>query len=176
MRRRSIPRRCPDYERWGEAGTDNPGHAWYSEVGPVDIRIENPQPPRFGQVVRGEQRLWIRLLGSVPGDDPLLHAALLAWLSDKTIADFAPLVHGHRWTDHGADSLSLDHAMWFLRPARADQWLLFRQDAPSTGGGRGLTRGEMAAADGRPVASMVQEVLLTLPPGPSASAGPAPGG
>lgn len=157
------PEQLADYERWGEAGTDNPGHAWYSEVGPVDIRIEDPPEPRIGQPLRGEQRLWIRLSGPVPSDDPLLHAALLAWLSDKTIADFAPLVHGARWTDEGADSVSLDHAMWFLRPTRADQWLRFRQDCPSTGGGRGLTRGDMATAAGDRVASIMQEVLLTLP-------------
>ena len=166
------PETLADYEKWGEAGTDNPGHAWYSEVGPVDIRIEDPPEPRVGQVVRGEQRLWIRLLGSVPGDDQLLHAALLAWLSDKTIADFAPLAHGRRWTDHGADSVSLDHAMWFLRPARADQWLLYRQDSPSTGGGRGMTRGELVTRAGTRAASIMQEVLLTLP---SAEAGPPPG-
>lgn len=159
------PEALANYERWGEAGSDNPGHAWYSEMGPVDIRIEDPPPPQVGQVVRGEQRLWIRLLGTVGSDDPLLHAALLAWLSDKTIADFATLAHGRRWTDHGADSVSLDHAMWFLQRARADQWLLYRQGSPSTGGGRGLTRGELVMPDGVRVVSIMQEVLLTLPSG-----------
>jgi acyl-CoA thioesterase-2 len=168
------PEALADYQAWGEAGTDNPGHAWYGEPGPVDIRIENPPPPRVGQVVKGSQRLWIRLTGQVPDADPLLHAALLAWLSDKTIADFAPLAHGSRWTDHGADSVSLDHAMWFLRPARADDWLLYRQDSPASGGGRGLTRGDFVARDGRRVASVMQEVLLSLPsPGEGRRPGPA---
>ena len=113
--------------------------------------------------MRGPQCLWTRIAGEVPDDSPLLHAALLAWLSDKTIADFATLAHGRRWVDTGADSLSLDHAMWFLRPTRADRWLRFVQESPSSAGGRGLTRGDFVDAAGRRVATAVQEALITLP-------------
>jgi acyl-CoA thioesterase-2 len=151
------------YEAWALAGTDNPDHDVYTEPSPVDIRYEDPQPAGFGQVVRGGQRLWMRLAGNVPGEDPLLHAALLAWMSDKTIADFSTLAHGHRWTDVGANSLSLDHAMWFVRPARADRWVLFAQEAATSTAGRALTRGDMATPEGTRVAVVNQEVLLTLP-------------
>jgi acyl-CoA thioesterase-2 len=131
--------------------------------GPVEVRYQDAPEPRYGQVVRGPQCLWTRIAAEVPWDGPLTHAALLAWLSDKTIADFATLAHGRRWVDTGADSLSLDHAMWFLRPARADQWLRFVQESPSSAGGRGLTRGEFVDVTGRRVASVVQETLITLP-------------
>jgi acyl-CoA thioesterase-2 len=153
-----------DYHAWEAAGTDNPDHDALAAPGPVDIRFQGAPPPAYGQVVRGPQCLWTRIAGDVPGDSPLLHAALLAWLSDKTIADFATLAHGRRWVDTGADSLSLDHAMWFLRPARADRWLRFVQESPSSAGGRGLTRGEFVDGSGRRVASVVQEALITLPP------------
>jgi acyl-CoA thioesterase-2 len=157
------PEALPDYDAWGLAGTDNAAHDVYTVPSPVDLRYETEAEPCFGQVVQGPQRVWARIAGKVPGEDPLLHAALLAWLSDKTAADFAPLAHGHRWTDVGTDSLSLDHAMWFLRPARADRWLLYRQGSPSTTGGRGMTSGELCTPDGTRVAMMVQEVLITLP-------------
>jgi acyl-CoA thioesterase-2 len=159
------PETLPRYEAWALDGTDNPGHDVYTERSPVDIRYEEPPPAAFGQVVRGRQRLWVRLGGDVPGEDPLLHAALLAWMSDKSIADFSTLAHGHRWTDLGANSLSLDHAMWFVRPARADGWLLFEQEAATSVAGRALTRGDMATPQGVRVAAVNQEVLFTLPGG-----------
>jgi acyl-CoA thioesterase-2 len=152
-----------DYHRWEAAGTDHPDHDAVTSPGPVDIRFEGAPPPAYRQVVRGPQCLWARIDGDIPDGSPLLHAALLAWLSDKTLADFAPLAHGRRWVDDGADSLSLDHAMWFLRPARADRWLRFVQESPSSSGGRGLTRGEFVDASGRRVASAVQETLISLP-------------
>jgi acyl-CoA thioesterase-2 len=157
------PETLPDYNGWGLAGTDNAEHDVYTVPSPVELRHEGLEEPHFGQVVQGPQRIWARISGQVPGEDPLLHAALLAWLSDKTAADFAPLAHGHRWTDRGTDSLSLDHAMWFLRPVRADRWLLYRQGAPSSTGGRGMTCGELCTPDGTRVAMMAQEVLISLP-------------
>jgi acyl-CoA thioesterase II len=152
-----------DYHAWEAAGTDNPSHDALIAPGPVEIRYQGAPPPAYGQVVRGPQCLWTRIAGDVASASPLLHAALLAWLSDKTIADFATLAHGRRWVDAGADSLSLDHAMWFLRPARADRWLRFVQESPSSAGGRGITRGEFVDGSGRRVASVVQETLITLP-------------
>jgi acyl-CoA thioesterase-2 len=152
-----------DYHAWEAAGTDNPTHDALTAPGPVAIRFRGAPPPEWGQVVRGPQCLWARIVGDVPSDSPLLHAALLAWLSDKTIADFATLAHGRRWVDSGTDSISLDHAMWFLRPARADRWLRFVQESPSSTGGRGLTRGDFVDARGRRVASAVQETLITIP-------------
>jgi acyl-CoA thioesterase-2 len=151
------------YEDWAETGTDNPDHDVYTEPGPIELRYEDPPPTGPGQRVRGPQRIWARVAGPVADDRPLLHAALLAWLSDKTIADFSTLAHGRRWTDHGTDSVSLDHALWFLRPLRADDWLLYRQGAPSSDGGRAFTRGEFINRAGTRVATVAQEVLITVP-------------
>jgi acyl-CoA thioesterase-2 len=151
------------YEDWAETGTDNPDHDVYTEATPCELRYEAPPPPGPGRRVRGPQRLWARVTGRVDDDRPLLHAALLAWLSDKSIADFSTLAHGRRWTDLGTDSVSLDNAMWFLRPFRADEWLLYAQEAPSSAGGRAFTRGEFVTMAGQRVAAVTQEVLLTLP-------------
>ncbi len=151
------------YEDWAETGTDNPDHDVYTELTPCELRYENPPPTGPGLRVRGPQRLWARVRGRVDDDRPLLHAALLAWLSDKSIADFSTLAHGRRWTDVGTDSISLDHAMWFVRPFRADEWLLYVQEAPSSAGGRAFTRGEFVTMTGARVATVAQEVLLNLP-------------
>lgn len=152
-----------DYVRWAEVGTDNTAHDYFTAARPVEIRYQNPPGSEAGIEVRGVQELWIRLNETVADDSPLLHAALLAWLSDMTIGDFATLAHGRRWTDADADSTSLDHAMWFLRPARADGWLCYRQESPASASGRAFTRGEFVTLDGIRVGTVTQEVLVTLP-------------
>ena len=103
-----------------------------------------------------EQRVWIRAVEELPAD-PLLHVCALAYLSDLTLAATANLPHHDRKLLQMA---SLDHAMWFHRPFRADEWLLFVQDSPSASGARGLARGEFYTCDGRLVASTVQEALM----------------
>jgi acyl-CoA thioesterase-2 len=99
----------------------------------------------------------------VPSDSPALHASLLAWMSDKTIADVTLYPHGRSWTDAGSDLLSLDHAMWFLQPARADRWILLTHEAVATGRGRGLARGDLITYEGDVVGSVAQEALLVIP-------------
>ena len=103
-----------------------------------------------------EQRVWLRAVEQLP-PDPLLHVCALAYLSDLTLAATANLPHHDRKLLQMA---SLDHAMWFHRPFRADEWLLFVQDSPSASGARGLARGEFYTCDGRLVASTVQEALM----------------
>lgn len=103
-----------------------------------------------------EQRVWLRAVEELPAD-PLLHVCALAYLSDLTLAATANLPHHDRKLLQMA---SLDHAMWFHRPFRADEWLLFVQDSPSASGARGLARGEFYTCDGRLVASTVQEALM----------------
>ncbi len=105
----------------------------------------------------------MRLLGQVPTDDPVLHAALLAWMSDKTISDVTMYPHARSWTDTGFNILSLDHSMYFYEPSRADEWTLFTHEAPATQGGRGLARGDLITLDGRRVGALVQEALLVTP-------------
>ena len=110
--------------------------------------------------------VWLRMNEAVPAD-PLLHQALLAYLSDVTIMAAPMAPHGmpigiERLDGQAWDGVSLDHAIWFHRPARADEWLLFKQDSPSSAGGRGLARADVYAADGRLAASLVQEGLFVV--------------
>jgi acyl-CoA thioesterase-2 len=103
------------------------------------------------------RRFWMRAADRLP-DDPLLHVCALAYMSDLTLAGTATLLH-----DIPPNELmlaSLDHAMWFHRPFRADQWLLFSVESPSSGDGRGLASGEFYTEDGRLVASVMQEALI----------------
>ncbi len=157
------PASLTDYIGWTMAGTDNPDHPWPSETTAIEVTFEQAPPAERGAVVTGQLRMWMRLRGSVPGADPLLHGALLAWMSDKTLADLAILCHGYRWLDHGVSSVSLDHSMWFHEPARADGWLRFDQEVDRTAGGRGLVRGRFVTPDGRQVAAAAQEAVVGLP-------------
>ncbi|MPY96008.1 MAG: acyl-CoA thioesterase II, partial [Acidimicrobiia bacterium] len=84
----------------------------------------------------------------------------LAYLSDETLVDQSMLPHGLRWSDDRLEAASLDHAMWFCRPARADDWLLFEQTVLSTAGGRAQVRGDLFTPDGVLVATAVQEGLI----------------
>jgi acyl-CoA thioesterase II len=134
---------------------------WYSSR-PIDVRYvegvpwilrSEKQPPR--------QRMWIRADGSLP-DDPLLHACVVAYASDMSLLDTALMPHGLTWSHPGVMGASLDHAMWFHRPFRADEWLLYDQDSPTASAARTLSHGSIFAADGRLVVSVVQEGLLRV--------------
>lgn len=102
--------------------------------------------------------IWLRTRGAV-ADDPVLHRALLAFVSDISLLDTALLPHGKSiFSD--VQVASLDHAMWFHRPFRADDWLLYVQDSPSASGGRGFNRGAIYTREGVLVASVAQEGLI----------------
>ena len=107
------------------------------------------------------QRVWLRADGKLP-DDPLLHTIVLTYASDMTLLDTALLPHGGSWFDPTLFMTSLDHAMWFHRPFRADQWLLYSQDTPTATSGRGLARGLVFTQEGTLVASVVQEGLIRV--------------
>jgi acyl-CoA thioesterase-2 len=108
----------------------------------------------------GCARVWLRADGRLP-DDPLLHACVAAYASDMTLLDTTLSAHG-LGVGSAPDLMlaSLDHAMWFHRPFRADEWLLYDQDSPVTCGARGFARGTIFTSDGRLVASVVQEGLV----------------
>jgi acyl-CoA thioesterase II len=110
-----------------------------------------PRPP--------VQYIWFRTAGALP-DDQALHRALLAYMSDLTLLDTALVAHGRTIFDADLQVASLDHALWFHRPFRADDWLLYAQDSPNSSGARGLTRGLIYARDGRLIASVAQEGLI----------------
>ena len=97
-------------------------------------------------------------------DDPAIHRAVLAYMSDMTLLDTALARHRRSVFDDDIQGASLDHALWFHRPFRADEWLLYAQESPTTVGGRGLARGSLFSRDGRLVASVIQEGLLRLRP------------
>lgn len=108
------------------------------------------------------QTAWMRLREPVNADD-LTHRALIAFGSDQVMLEPALRRHGASWSTPGMAFASLDHAMWWHRPARADEWLLFVQDSPTSQGGRGLTGAWVFSEDGRLVASVSQEGMLRMP-------------
>jgi len=128
---------------------------------PIEVRYVDPPPPRSPRPLDAPQRMWVRSAGPL-GEDAAVHAAALAYLSDETLIDQAMLPHGMRWSDARLEGASLDHAMWFCRPARADEWLLFEQTVLSTAGGRGQVRGDLYRPDGTLVATVTQEGLLRV--------------
>ena len=133
--------------------------AWSGSARPMDIRYINPPDAPHGVPVTETQLMWMRV-GQPLGDDAAEHAAALAYLSDSTLVDHIPLPLGQRWQDAGFGGTSLDHAMWYHRSARADEWLLFAQTVEATGGGRGLASGRFYNRGGELVATCVQEGLM----------------
>jgi acyl-CoA thioesterase-2 len=132
---------------------------WLHHPRPIDMRFVDWNPPDRRDPLRPYQRVWLRADGKLP-DDPVLHACVLTYASDMTVLDTALLPHGGTWHDPSMFMASLDHAMWFHRSFRTDEWLLFSQDSPSSSGGRGLGRGDIHTIDGRLVVTVVQEGLI----------------
>ena len=131
---------------------------WLSRERPIDSRpVEDPhwlQPgPR-----QPEQDVWIRTNGTLP-DDPLLHACVVAYASDLSLLDTATLPHAIGYDGH-YQMASLDHAMWFHRPFRADEWLLYHQMSPSAHGARGLALGHVFTREGTLAITVMQEGLI----------------
>ncbi len=127
------------------------------EFRPLDLKRYAPLAPGVAREPR--QSLWIRIGGALP-DDPAVHRAALAYLSDMTLLDTALVAHGHTVFGGRFQAASLDHALWLHRPFRADDWLLYVQDSPSAHGARGLTRGMLYTRAGVLAASVAQEGLM----------------
>jgi acyl-CoA thioesterase-2 len=136
---------------------------------PIDIRVSGPltMEAQHDPALRtAANNVWLRVDGDLP-DDPLLHVCLMTYASDMTLLDSVLLAHGLSWVDGRTSGASLDHAMWFHRPFRADRWLLYAQESPVAHGARGLARGEVFTADGDLVVSVVQEGLIRTRPEPA---------
>ena len=134
----------------------------YSWPNPIDIRHVGPltlEASRDPSLITSRNVVWLRADGELP-DDPLLHVCLMTYASDMTLLDTVLLAHGMSWSGGLISGASLDHAMWFHRPFRADRWLLYVQDSPVASGALGLARGEVYTRDGELVVSVVQEGLL----------------
>ncbi|MGO8885775.1 MAG: acyl-CoA thioesterase II [Streptosporangiaceae bacterium] len=129
---------------------------------PIDIRHIGPttvEAQRDPSLRATSSLVWLRADGELP-DDPLLHVCIMTYASDITLLDSVLLAHGLSWADRSAQGASLDHAMWFHRPFRADRWLLYALESPVAGGARGLARGEVFTSDGSLVVSVMQEGLI----------------
>jgi acyl-CoA thioesterase-2 len=132
---------------------------WAARDRPIEFRPVDPADPFKPRPRAPAAHHWFRTDGDA-GDDPAVHAALLAYATDMTLLDTCLLPHAVPWTDPRLQAASLDHAIWFHRPVRPDQWLLLAQDSPAAAGGRGMNRGTIFTADGAVVASVAQEGLM----------------
>ncbi|HIV57732.1 MAG TPA: acyl-CoA thioesterase II [Candidatus Stackebrandtia faecavium] len=138
---------------------------WPSVPGPIDMRYvgssgfvpSGQRPPSL------EQRVWMRADGKLP-DDQLLHVCILTYVSDLTLLDSVLNRHGQVWGAEGYGGTSLDHALWFHRHFRADEWFLYDSMSPSAASGRGLARGQFFTENGDHIATAVQEGLLRRAP------------
>jgi acyl-CoA thioesterase-2 len=122
-------------------------------VGPSYLDRRRPSPPH--------QQVWLRAHGRLP-DDLRLHQCVLAYASDLSLLDTATFPHAVSYTEGNLQSASLDHAMWFHRRFRADEWLLYVQDSPAAAGARGFNRGTVYTREGALVASVAQEGLIRV--------------
>ena len=128
---------------------------------PFEFRPVEPihvvAPPRVAPV----RHIWIKTVDALP-DDADLHRNVLAYVSDYQLVSTAMLPHGVSFVEGNVQLASLDHAMWFHRPFRVDDWLLYAMESPNASGGRGLARGQFFTRDGRLVASTVQEGVVRV--------------
>jgi acyl-CoA thioesterase-2 len=155
------PEALPDFRTRMAPYADRMGD-WYTRPRPIDTRHVDWVPPDHAEPQPPVSRVWMRADGRLP-DDPVLHTCVLAYLSDMTLLDTTLNPHGiSGWGEPRIMMASLDHAMWFHRPFRADEWLLYAQDTPSTSGARGLARGMVFTHDGQLAVSVVQEGLIRV--------------
>jgi acyl-CoA thioesterase-2 len=139
---------------WFE-GTPRPFQLRYVDDPPWVQRAHGPRGA-------GPHRVWLRADGRLP-DDPLIHVCALTFASDLTLVETVLVHHGLAIGLDPVVTASLDHAMWFHRPFRADEWFLYDMASPSASGGRGLAMGRIYALDGRHIVSVVQEAMLRVP-------------
>ncbi|GAB3602022.1 acyl-CoA thioesterase [Microbacterium aureliae] len=134
---------------------------------PIDLRhIPSPIYLSADPEPKPHQAVWVRVRRRI-GDDPAVHRAALAYLSDLTIQESILRAHGISWATPGLKVASLDHAMWWHRFGRADEWMLYAQESPSARGGRGLATGRIFAHDGTLLASVAQEIMVRVPDQPA---------
>ena len=145
------------------SGIDHPVANFWATQRAFDLR-HIPSPIYFS--VEGDhvphQAIWLKALGTLP-DDANLHRAALAYASDYTILEPIMRAHGVSWGTPGLKAASLDHAMWWHRSGRVDEWMLYVQESPNARGGRGLSFGRIYTRDGVLLASVAQEGMVRVP-------------
>jgi acyl-CoA thioesterase II len=146
-------------KEWVLANMPEPIRRYYELERPIEMRpVEYTR--YLGQKFENARfHVWIRTTGQLP-DDPAIHQCVLAYASDWTLLDTALVPHGRSLFEREFMAASLDHALWFHRKFRADDWLLYAQDSPNLAGARGFSRGLIFARDGTLVASVAQEGLV----------------
>jgi acyl-CoA thioesterase-2 len=163
-----FPQNIPDPESLPTAAellgeSEHPVVQYWAKARPFDLR--HVTSPIFFKV-EGEhvahQAVWIKSLGELP-DDQNIHRAAIAYASDYTILESIYRRHGIAWAHRGLKSASLDHAMWFHRPFRADEWLLYAQETPSAASGRAFATGSVFTSEGKLAVTVVQEGLIRPP-------------
>jgi acyl-CoA thioesterase II len=136
-----------------------PVRRYFERERPIELRPVEFERYLGRKFKDGRFHVWIRTTGTLP-DDPAVHQCVLAYASDLTLLDAALIPHGRTLFEKAFMAATLDHALWFHRPFRADDWLLYAQDSPNLAGARGFSRGLIFARDGTLVASVAQEGLL----------------
>jgi acyl-CoA thioesterase II len=137
----------------------DPVRRYYERERPIEWRPVELDRYLGKRIADGRFHVWIRATGRLP-DEPAIHQCVLAYASDMLLLDSALIPHGRTVFEKTLMAASLDHALWFHRPFRADDWLLYAHDSPNLSGSRGLSRGLIFARDGTLVASVAQEGLL----------------
>ncbi len=150
------PEELPTFTERNREHADRLGD-WYTRPRPIDTRTVEPDEfPADGRA--RSKHIWMRADGDLP-DDPVLHQCVVTYASDMSLLDTVVRPHRVSFMDGSVMMASLDHAMWFHRPFRADEWFLYAQDTPTASGARGLARG-LIHQNGQLVASVVQEGLV----------------
>jgi acyl-CoA thioesterase-2 len=135
--------------------------SFYTRERPIEFRPVEPVDPFNPDAKPPAHHVWFRARGPLP-DDRLTHQSVLAYASDYGLLSTALRPHGLSFVQPDLQLATLDHALWFHRPVRADEWLLYAADSPSASGARGFTRGQIFSEDGRLVASVAQEGLMRI--------------
>ncbi|WP_111721223.1 acyl-CoA thioesterase II [Homoserinimonas sp. OAct 916] len=162
-----MPADLPDPESLPDAATalaafDHPVGRYWATQRPFDIRhIDSPIYMRVDGAHVAHQAIWMKSFERLP-DDPMLHRAALAYASDYTILEPIYRRHGIAWATPGLRTASLDHAMWWHRFGRVDDWMLYVQESPSASGGRGLSIARIYSRTGTLLASVAQEGMVRV--------------
>ena len=150
-----------DFVYWNRLAAEHPGEMEAPKVEPIERKPVRRRDYFDPQPQEPEQHIWFRALGDL-GEDPCRHQTVLAYMSDFALLGAALLPHPYTGASKNMQMASLDHALWFHRPFRADDYLLYSMDSPSSGGARGFSRGSFYTRAGELVASTAQESLLRL--------------
>lgn len=157
-----MPEELPNREEMVKlfsAPEHNPLQTFYQRKRPIEIRPVELERYRGGGSLEPKFNVWIRAVEPLP-DEPAFHQSVLAYASDLLLLNSSLIAHGTSVFNRKIQAASLDHALWFHRPFRADDWLLYSQDSPSTSGARGFSRGLVFNREGHLVASVAQEGLV----------------